>query len=133
MEKEGGSAEDVAYWRELARYDLETAVAMFRSRRYLYVLFVCQQAIEKMLKALVVRVTGELPPRTHRLMRLADMARLPLSESQIDLLRRLSAFYIESRYPSDAVSLVTTLDRAAAQDYLQQTRELFRWLAAQLT
>ena len=35
------------YWHEVAAYDLETAKAMFESGRYLYVAFMCQQAIEK--------------------------------------------------------------------------------------
>lgn len=29
------------YWIEMAEYDLETAVAMFNTKRYLYVGFMC--------------------------------------------------------------------------------------------
>jgi HEPN domain-containing protein len=39
-------------WVAQAQYDIETAKAMFDTGRYLYVLFCCQQAVEKMLKAL---------------------------------------------------------------------------------
>lgn len=52
----------VQKWVEQARYDLETARAMLASERYLYVLFYCQQAVEKALKALIVERTGEFPP-----------------------------------------------------------------------
>jgi HEPN domain-containing protein len=38
---------DAQRWRELALYDLGTADAMLSAGRYLYVLFCCQQAIEK--------------------------------------------------------------------------------------
>ncbi len=54
-------------WKEQARYDLETAEAMFASQRYLYVVFCGQQAVEKYLKALIVKKTHEFPPRTHNL------------------------------------------------------------------
>ncbi|MGB9745400.1 MAG: HEPN domain-containing protein, partial [Bacteroidales bacterium] len=37
----------VKYWQDLSDYDMETAVAMLKSRRYLYVGFMCHQAIEK--------------------------------------------------------------------------------------
>lgn len=37
-------------WAERAQYDLDTADAMFKAGRYLYVLFCCQQAVEKVLK-----------------------------------------------------------------------------------
>lgn len=45
---------------------------MLASGRYLYVVFCCQQAVEKALKAVIVRKTGALPPRVHNLLRLAD-------------------------------------------------------------
>jgi len=68
-------------WADRARYDLETADAMLKAGRYLYVLFCCQQAVEKALKAVIVRRTGELPPRVHNLLRLADVAEIE-SESE---------------------------------------------------
>lgn len=40
----------VQKWVEQARYDLETARAMLDSGRYVYVVFCCQQAVEKMIK-----------------------------------------------------------------------------------
>ncbi len=49
-------------WFEQAEYDLDTALAMLESGRYLYVLFCCQQAIEKGLKAVIVEQTGNFPP-----------------------------------------------------------------------
>ncbi len=41
----------VEYWIDLAIYDLETAKAMLKSKRYLYVGFMCNQVVEKMFKA----------------------------------------------------------------------------------
>ena len=39
--------ERYSYWEDIAEYDFETANAMLNSGRYLYVVFMCQQAIEK--------------------------------------------------------------------------------------
>lgn len=36
----------VAYWLDLADYDLETAEAMHKTKRWLYVAFMCHQVIE---------------------------------------------------------------------------------------
>jgi len=41
----------VQNWLERAKHDLTTTVSMFTTRRYLYVAFMCQQALEKILKA----------------------------------------------------------------------------------
>jgi len=43
----------VRIWMDRVEYDLETARAMNKAGRYLYVLFMCQQAVEKALKALL--------------------------------------------------------------------------------
>lgn len=38
--------EKVKYWIDLAEYDFETAKAMFDTKRYLYVGFMCHQTID---------------------------------------------------------------------------------------
>jgi HEPN domain-containing protein len=57
-----------SYWEDVAEYDLETAEAMLNSGRYLYVVFMCQQAVEKITKGLFVLYNGEEPPRTYNIL-----------------------------------------------------------------
>jgi HEPN domain-containing protein len=57
-------------WISLAEYDLATAQDMSKAGRYLYVAFMCQQAIEKILKACYVKQYQSTPPYTHNLLRL---------------------------------------------------------------
>jgi len=64
----GPASKDVEAWVAASRYDLETARALLKSRRYLYVLFMCQQALEKLLKALVTARTEPFPLRSHNLL-----------------------------------------------------------------
>ena len=42
--------EKTRYWLEVAEYDLETARVVLAGKRYLYVGFMCHQAVEKALK-----------------------------------------------------------------------------------
>jgi HEPN domain-containing protein len=70
---------DVQAWLDASRYDLTTAKALLKSRRYVYVLFMCQQSLEKLLKALVTARTKEFPPRVHNLARLAELTNLEFS------------------------------------------------------
>jgi len=115
-------------WADQATYDLDSARAMLQSGRYLYVLFCCQQAIEKMLKAVIVERSKELPPRIHHLARLAETAGLALDDSQTDFLGELTAYYIESRYPEEMEILGERATREIASDTLRKTEETFRWL-----
>ena len=52
--------QETKLWLERADYDLETAEAMLKSSRYLYVAFACQQAVEKYMKAFIQEKTGEI-------------------------------------------------------------------------
>lgn len=45
----------IKYWIELAEYDIQTAKAMLETKRFLYVGFMCQQTIEKSLKAVIAK------------------------------------------------------------------------------
>ena len=56
-----------AYWAELSDYDLITARAMLKSKRYLYVGFMCHQSIEKILKAYYTRIKDKVAPYSHNL------------------------------------------------------------------
>jgi HEPN domain-containing protein len=115
-------------WVEQARYDLDTAQAMLDAGRHLYVVFCCQQAVEKMLKALIAQRSKELPPRIHQLVRLAEVASVAISEQQADLLRELSAYYFHSRYPEEIVEAGAHLTEQQVRRVLAQTQEIIQWL-----
>ena len=93
----------VTYWIGIADYDLETADAMFITKRWLYVAFMCHQAIEKTLKAYWCATLPEDPPYTHSHKRLADGCGLysRMSKDQKDFINTVTNYNIEARYPED--------------------------------
>ncbi len=117
---------DIRSWVEASRYDLETARALFKSRRYLYVLFMCQQSLEKLLKAGVTTRTGEFPPRVHNLVRLGELAAVSISHDEKAFLERLSLYYLQSRYPPEIKDLARKIKQPTARDHLKQTEALWR-------
>lgn len=117
-------------WADRARYDLDTARAMLNGRRYVYVVFCCQQAVEKMLKAVIVKRTGEMPPRIHNLMRLADRARIAVDDDRGDLFRNLSNLYVDTRYPEGDAALSAEFDEPRARAAFEKTEEAVQWLSS---
>lgn len=101
---------------------------MLRTGRYLYVLFCCQQAAEKKLKALIVQETHRLPPRSHDLALLISRTPANPSESQMLLLKKLAHYYIETRYPQELGGMADEVDAQSATKYLEETREFLAWL-----
>ncbi|MCX6640405.1 MAG: HEPN domain-containing protein [bacterium] len=119
-------------WVDQGRYDLDTAAAMLDTGRYLYVLFCCQQALEKILKGIIVQRTGTFPPRIHNLLRLTEMAGLELTSVQLDFLGELSAYYIQSRYPEEIEVLGKSVSHPLAEDNLKKTQEIVSWLLSMI-
>ena len=62
----------ISYWMDLAKYDMDTAEAMFATKRWLYVGFMCHQVIEKSLKAYWCKTMPDDPPYIHNLVRLIN-------------------------------------------------------------
>lgn len=115
--------EDAQHWLNLARYDLDTAEAMLKTGRYLYVLFTCQQAVEKTLKGLIIQRTGQFPPRIHDLLKLANLASIQLSDEQAQFFSKLSFYYLETRYQEQITNLASEVKKKTAEFYLKKTKE----------
>ncbi len=94
--------EKIKYWTDIADYDLETANAMLLCKRYLYVGFMCHQAVEKILKAYFTKVKESTPPFIHNLKTIANKSEIyhKFSEAQKDLIDELIPLNIEARYPT---------------------------------
>ena len=119
-------------WVKTSEYDLKTAEAMLETERYLYVVFMCQQAIEKILKAIYCQKKNELPPRTHNLLYLVDILELKVTDSDKTLLPVLNQFYLETRYPGERSQLVKEMDKVKACEYLAKTKETWKCLRQML-
>ena len=104
MAKDEKAAGRIKYWIDLADYDSKTAAAMLKTKRYLYVGFMCHQVIEKALKACYVRNRNAVPP--------------PLN--------------VESRYPTYKAGIFRSLTHRRCQAILSKTRIFFKWLKSQL-
>lgn len=128
-----GETDRSDYWMEQAVYDLETAKAMQQTGRYLYVGFMCQQTVEKALKAVIAK-TGVFPPKIHDLLRLAELGRLgdSLSDDQNRLLDELHPLSIESRYPSHKEMLMKTLNKSTCAHYITRTEMMLQWIKGKL-
>ena len=119
---------DTANWIALADYDIETANHMFATARYLYVIFLCHLALEKLLKAHVAEVTQTLPIKTHDLIYLVKKCELELSENHLDFIGKINTASIPTRYPDDLQRALKEYPKSVAKDYLSQTTELVQWL-----
>jgi HEPN domain-containing protein len=120
----------IDYWISISEYDLEVAQAVFEKGYYLHCGFMCHQSIEKLLKALYVKTTNSLPPRTHNLDRIikdCGQESIFFKEDFI-LFDELTPLNIQARYPAYKDLLHKLIDCNKASKLLQQCREMHAWL-----
>lgn len=116
-----------------AWYDYATAGDMWHAGRYNYVAFLCQQAVEKMLKAAVMSYKRRLYPKGHNLLELIQEAGLSLPENLLTTALRLSPHYLVSRYLNAAGGRYWELyNESIASELLAQTRGLLEWLKGKI-
>ncbi len=124
----------VEYWVDTANYDLDTAEAMYQTKRWLYVGFLCHQVIEKMVKAYHVDSKKEMPPRIHNLYRLSSDCGLydTFSQNQQDFLSTLEPLNIEGRYPEYRDRIFKSLSPTKCREIIDQTKQLKEWIFERL-
>jgi len=119
----------VTHWVERAEYDLGSAKAMLDTGRYLYVGYMCQQAAEKLLKAIIAQQNKENLP-IHNLSRLVEIAEIKnhLNSEQFNFLAELTPYCIEARYGDYKESLSEIINEQRAKEVYEKTQEIFKWL-----
>ncbi len=107
---------------------------MLLSERYLYVGFMCHQAIEKILKASIVKEIDDNPPYIHSLIKLAKKSKLynEFDDDKKDLIDILEPLNIEARYPTYKENLLKSLTKERSSDILDKTGDLFVWIKMML-
>lgn len=119
---------DAQNWVNMADYDLETARHMLATGRFLYVVFMCHLALEKMLKAHVTQNTQSVPPKTHDLIYLVKKSGLALPQSYLEFIGKINNASVPTRYPDDLQKMIAQYPEPIVRDYLEKTAEVLAWL-----
>jgi HEPN domain-containing protein len=118
----------IVYWIESAAYDLETGKTLLRSKRYPYALFFGHLAIEKLLKALVVKNTGDHAPYSHSLVMLARKSGFEMPDEIYDQLAEFMEFHTEARYPDAKMEFYQKCTREFAKEKFAGIKKVYSWL-----
>lgn len=120
-------------WLRYAGVDRQAAKHLLDAGDYETCAFHCQQAVEKLLKAIIVKQTGEPPPYAHDLLTLLKkISGIEVEESMAESINAVDSYYIGTRYPLDVVD-PGTFKKPLAEKAVQQTEEIFTWFLTRIT
>jgi HEPN domain-containing protein len=114
----------IEHWQHGAWDALESAEVLFKNKQHTHALFFCHLAVEKMVKTLVMKKTGELAPKIHNLIRLAEIAEIQLPDERMDDFGALSRFNLAGRY----IESIGSSNREATEFWVERTKEIMIWL-----
>jgi HEPN domain-containing protein len=106
---------------------------MLATGRYLYVVFLCHLALEKMLKAHVTEVTQSIPTKSHDLIYLVKKSGLTLPQPYLEFIGKINNASIPTRYPEDLQRALGEYSESVVRDYLRRTEEVLKWLRQSLS
>lgn len=117
-------------WLEQVDEDILAAEALFSSGRWLYIGFLCHQAIEKAIKAYWFAKRDDEPIYLHNHFRLLEGCELKskLSEDQRRFIEILSPMYIAGRYPEYKNQVARMLNEKGSAYLIDQTKLFKEWI-----
>jgi len=86
-------------------------------------MFFCHLCIEKIIKVLVVKQIENIPPKSHDLFYLANLAKIQITDEQSDFMQILMKYQLEGRYP-EYYQKSPSFDKI--NEYLYQSNILFQ-------
>ena len=119
--------EEFEKWLEQAEADMSGAKYNFDGEKYYIAAFLCEQTIEKALKALMIK-EGQGLIKTHDLFLLSRKVGLP--ESFSSDLNDISGAYIDSRYCSSLGGCIPSeiFDDAQVKKFINTAEEILEWI-----
>ena len=126
--------EKVKYWLDIADNDYSVAGDLMKTKRWIYVAFMCHQALEKTIKGFYTKQMPEDPPFIHNLTRLAEKSGLSdlMTEEQREFLDVMTPMNIEARYPDYKSRISASLNAGVCKNIMEQTKQMLLWIKSML-
>jgi HEPN domain-containing protein len=123
---------EIQNWLDQSNDDFDGAQFNFHEGKYYIAAFLCQQSVEKALKALFLYERKGEVPQSHSLIYLASNTSTP--KSFYSFLKELTPKFIDTRYPDASVDLPSRIyDKRNTGRLLKESKEVLKWIKKRLT
>ena len=119
----------IKYWIDGSAEDISTAQILIEKERFLHGLFFCHLAMEKVLKAVYVKIKNEFAPKTHNLLYLCELCGIELSDERMTFYAILMKYQITGRYPENTAQ---PPEQETVIKYYEKVMEEILWLKQKL-
>ncbi|MCB0727847.1 MAG: HEPN domain-containing protein [Ignavibacteriae bacterium] len=118
----------ILHFKESSNEDYKTMLNLYESKSYNWALFIGHISIEKLLKAVFVKINKEHAPYTHNLLRLAELSKIELSDEYSDWLDKITSFNINARYDDYKKEFYKQCTPDFTKDWIDKINKLRTWI-----
>lgn len=122
----------INHYKESSEEDYMTMINLFNSKSYNWSLFIGHISLEKLLKALYVKINREHAPYTHNLYRLAEKCKIEISQEKSDWLDEITSFNINARYNDFKKEFYNKCTKNFTKEWLEKIKTLKEWIIQML-
>ena len=122
----------VNYWKDSSDKDFQTMGNLMNSGDFNWAMFLGHLVIEKLLKAIYVKVNRKHAVYGHDLLRLTSGLGLELDQVKEEVFDRLTTFNLNARYDSYKQDFYQLCTKEFAIEWSSKIEELREWLLSQL-
>lgn len=117
-------------WLEQVDEDILAAETLFKSGRWLYIGFLCHQAVEKLIKAYWFAMRDDEPMYLHNHFRLLEGCGLKseITEDHRRFIEIIAPMYIAGRYPEYKSQVARMLNEKGSAYIIEKTKEFKIWI-----
>lgn len=122
----------ISHWIITSNDDFNTMNKLFESKSYNWALFIGHISVEKLLKALYVKLYQKHAPPIHNLYRLAELCKIEMTDEYSDWLDRITTFNINARYDDYKREFYNQCTHDYTKLWIERIEELRKWIEQML-
>ncbi len=122
----------ISHWIENSDKDFKTMIDLVETNNNNWALFLGHLVLEKLLKALYVKLKDEYPPLIHDLRRICEKAEVPLDMNRSIMLDSISRFNINARYDDYKQSFYQLCNDSFTAEWIEKIKDCRVWIKTML-
>lgn len=118
-------SESVKIWLDGAEDALDTCLKLYQSKKYHHALFFLHLAMEKVLKALFIKIKDSSPPYIHELRQITELSGLEINDQVRSQLDEISEFNVAGRYEEYKYKIYKRATKEYADTWIKIGKDLY--------
>ena len=118
----------IEHYKKSSEEDFNTMLNLYNSKSYNWSLFIGHIVLEKLIKALYVKINSEHAPYSHNLYRLAEKCKIEIPLEISDWLDEITSFNINARYNDFKKEFYNKCTKDFTEDWIEKIKTLRSWI-----